>query len=94
MYTYEKRSETGGGDQNCTVYQVPKLDGSRTEIPAWDRKPQMSSVEARLKEREEARRAAAERRRAERETDRRPEEAAGYFSQQFAAKKAGAPEYF
>ena len=52
----------------------------------------MSSVEARLKEREEARRAAAERRRAERESDRRPEEVAGYFSQQFAAKKAGTPE--
>lgn len=49
----------------------------------------MSSVEARLKEREEARRAAAERRRAERESDRRPEETVGYFSQQFAAKKAG-----
>ena len=49
----------------------------------------MSSVEARLKEREEARRAATERRRVERERDRRPEEAAGYFSQQFAAKKAG-----
>ena len=52
----------------------------------------MSSVEARLKEREEARRAAAERRRAERESDRRPEEAAGYFSQQFSAKKVGAPK--
>lgn len=49
----------------------------------------MSSVEARLKEREEARRATAERRRAERESDRRPEEAAGYFSQQFVAKKTG-----
>ena len=52
----------------------------------------MSGVEARLKEREEARRAAVERRRAERESARRPEEAAGYFSQQFAAKKAGVPE--
>ena len=52
----------------------------------------MSSVEARLKEREEVRRAAAERRRAERESDRSPEEAAGYFSQQFAAKKAGTPD--
>ena len=53
----------------------------------------MSSVEARLKEREEARRAATERRRVERERDKRPEEAAGYFSKQFAAKKAGTPGF-
>jgi len=48
-----------------------------------------TSVEARLKEREEARRAAAQQRKAERASGERPEEAAGYFSQQFAAKKAG-----
>ena len=48
-----------------------------------------SSVEARLKEREEARRAAVQQRKAERAIGGRPEEAAGYFSQQFAAKKAG-----
>lgn len=48
-----------------------------------------SNVEARLKQREEARRAAAQQRKAERASGERPEEAAGYFSQQFAAKKAG-----
>ena len=52
----------------------------------------MSSVEARLREREAARRAAQEQRREERAREARPEETLGYFNQQFTTKKAGACE--
>lgn len=64
------------------MFSFPDSLGTRPMIMA-------SNVEARLKEREEARRAAAQQRKAERASGGRPEEAAGYFSQQFAAKKAG-----
>ena len=46
-----------------------------------------SSIEARLRERDQARKAALEQQRLEKEGSRRKEETAGYFTQQFAAKK-------
>ena len=51
--------------------------------------PTMSKIEARLKEREEARKAAVAARRLEKEREGRPEETAKYFGQQFTSKKAG-----
>lgn len=51
--------------------------------------PTMSKIEARLREREEARKAAVAARRLEKEREARPEETAKYFSEQFTSKKAG-----
>ena len=48
-------------------------------------------MRARLREREEARRAAQEQRRRERERESREEETAGHFSREFSAKKFGTP---
>lgn len=48
-----------------------------------------SEVEARLRERDQDRKAAVEKRRAKKEEGQRIEESSGYFAQQFAEKKAG-----
>ncbi len=48
-----------------------------------------SSVQARLQEREEARKAEVARRRGEREEGRREEETVAYFTDHFTARKAG-----
>ena len=47
-----------------------------------------SSVESRLRERDESRKAALEQRRAEREAGQRHEETADYYIQEYARKKA------
>ena len=49
----------------------------------------MSNFEARLRERDEDRKAAAEKRRVHREEGQRVEESSGYVAQQFAQKKTG-----
>ena len=51
-----------------------------------------SSLESRLKERNESRKAALEQRRAEREAGQRHEETADYYIQEFARKKAAIVE--
>ena len=51
-----------------------------------------SSLESRLRERNESRKAAIEQKRAEREAGQRPEETADYYLQEFARKKASIGE--
>ena len=53
----------------------------------------MSKIESRLREREEARKAAVAARRLEKEKESRTEETSQYFTEQFTSKKKGNISY-